>query len=147
MSVAASLIINNVMEVTHMRTDKSLQNNVQGFATENNEQKVNIIGPFKLKSQGKNFTEQQLTRAIVGAHVQNVINEMVDSINQNLIDKLNTILTDEEKKVAKLIEDVGDQKSGLVKDLSDLKQAFENIAPPLAAPPVSHVTGEENGLF
>lgn len=135
------------MEVTYMKTDKSLQNNVQGFATENNEQKVNTIGPFKLKSQGKDFTEQQLTKTIVGAHAQNVIDEMVDSINQNLIGKLNTILTDEEKKVTKLIKDVGDQKSGLVKDLSDLKQALDDIAPPPASPPLFHVTGEENGLL
>lgn len=135
------------MEVTHMRTDKSLQNNVQGFATENNEQKVNTIGPFKLKSQGKDFTEQQLAKTIVGAHAQNAIDEMVDSINQNLISKLNTILTDEERKVTKLIQDVGNQESGLVKDLSDLKQALDDIAPPPAAPPLLHITGEENGLL
>ncbi|MDR2045954.1 MAG: hypothetical protein LBP77_03155 [Rickettsiales bacterium] len=35
----------------------------------------------------------------------------------------------------------------LIKDLSDLKQALDDIAPPLASPPLFHVTGEENGLL
>jgi hypothetical protein len=46
------------MEVIHMQTDQNLQNNIQHFASEGDEQKVGKIGPFTLKSEGKDFMEQ-----------------------------------------------------------------------------------------
>ncbi|QOD38789.1 hypothetical protein [Candidatus Wolbachia massiliensis] len=110
-----------------MTIDQDLQNDIQNFASEGTEQKIGNIGPFTLKSGGKALTEQQLKAVVRGSHVQNIVDDMTKDVNETFISQLNTILIEERGKIAKLIQDVGDDESGLIKEINDIKSLLEPL--------------------
>ncbi|WP_264336474.1 MULTISPECIES: hypothetical protein [unclassified Wolbachia] len=117
-----------------MTIDNSVQNSTQNLAGINSEGSKPImskIDPIKFTASGTPYTADQLKRPAPFSHVQNIIGKVTDNMN-NMIDILNTTLKAEQTKVITLIGTVGDENSGLIKTINDLKSELE--PPPMDAP-------------
>jgi len=117
-----------------MTIDNSVQNSTQnltGINSEGSKPIISKIDPIKFTASGTPYTADQLKRPAPFSHVQNIIEKVTNSIN-GMIDKLNTTLKGEQTKVTSLMDTVGDENSGLIKTINDLKSELE--PPPMDAP-------------
>ncbi|MFV1011208.1 hypothetical protein JR053_02890 [Wolbachia endosymbiont of Nasonia vitripennis] len=126
-----------------MQTDQNLRNNMPDFKLEDKTQELAQLQTFKLKSGKENFSKKQLEGPVRGLHVEKIIDDLKEAINTNIINNLNTIIKDEYKQIKALNKTVGNENSGLVKSLNDLRT---DLTLPPASPSLD-ITGEENGLL
>ncbi|WP_264377575.1 MULTISPECIES: hypothetical protein [unclassified Wolbachia] len=117
-----------------MTTDNSVQNSAQNLARAGNGEDKPIISkiePIIFMATGDPYTDDQLKKFAPFSHVQNIIGKVTNNMN-NIIDILNTTLKAEQTKVITLIGTVGDENSGLIKTINDLKSELE--PPPMDTP-------------
>ncbi|MDR3132236.1 MAG: hypothetical protein LBU02_04050 [Rickettsiales bacterium] len=116
-----------------MTTDNSIQNSVQDLAKPDEDKLIiSKIEPIIFQAGGKPYTQLELNKAAPFLHVQKIVGKVVDSVNSNVIDTLNTTLKAEQAKVTKLVSTIGSETAGLIKEINDIRSLLE--PPPMDSP-------------
>lgn len=112
------------MEVIYM--SENSQNLLQ--SANNEEQLISALGLITLKTgSGKDI--QDFKKAVSGDTVRKAFDELANNINEQLITRLNTMLKEEQDKVASLQDIIGNKSKGLQKDLADLTAKLNDVLP------------------
>ncbi len=94
----------------------------------NEEQLISALGLITLKTgSGKDI--QDFKKTVTGDTVKKAFDELANNINEQLINRLNSMLKEEQAKVVSLQDIIGNESKGLQKDLADLTAKLNDISP------------------